>query len=145
MTVKYFCDVCEKEVQPNQSRLMRLSPLHGEQHGDYQARVCKRCTDKVLGVFKVFHTVMTLHIDLPADSQAEEEDAKKGEDKPFSSEPESLLELCQDILELAQQGDYSNGNTAPDGAPGQGTDEGQVMASRLIAYYEQQIKHFEER
>lgn len=52
-------------------------------------------------------------------------------------EPVSLLELCRNILELARHGDYANGNTA------QGIDEGEVMAGRMMADYEAQIRKFE--
>jgi len=55
----------------------------------------------------------------------------------LAPEPASLLELCHNILELARHGDYSNGNTA------QGMDEGRVMAARMMADYEQQLKNFE--
>ncbi len=58
-------------------------------------------------------------------------------------EPTSLLELCRNILELARQEDYSN-KLLSIGDIAQDRDEGDVLAFRMMADYEQQIKWFEE-
>lgn len=60
------------------------------------------------------------------------------EDKSLVPEPSSLLELCQNILELARHGDYSDENAA------QGLDEGRVMAATMMADYEKQLKNFKD-
>jgi len=60
------------------------------------------------------------------------------------NEPETPLELAKMILELAWHGDYSNGNTAPDGAPGQGIDEGQVMAHDALTQYQIRLDQFKQ-
>jgi hypothetical protein len=60
------------------------------------------------------------------------------------NESKTLLELARMILELAKHGDYSNGNTAPDGAPGQGIDEGQVMAYEALKQYQIRLDEFEQ-
>jgi len=60
------------------------------------------------------------------------------------NEPKTPLELAKMILEMAWHGDYSNGNTAPDGAPGQGIDEGQVMAGDTLKQYQIRLDVFEQ-
>ena len=60
------------------------------------------------------------------------------------NEPTTPLELARMILDIAWHGDYSNGNTAPDGAPGQGIDEGQVMAGNALRQYQIRLEEFEQ-
>lgn len=52
-------------------------------------------------------------------------------------EPESVLALCRDILEFAENGDYSNGNEAF------GTDEGIVLAGEALGQYRKKLEEFE--
>ncbi len=60
------------------------------------------------------------------------------------NEPKTPLELARMILDIAWHGDYSNGNTAPSGAPGQGIDEGQVMAHDALKQYQIRLDAFEQ-
>lgn len=52
-------------------------------------------------------------------------------------EPESVLALCRDILEFAENGDYSNGIEAF------GTDEGRVLAGVALGRYRKKLEEFE--
>jgi len=49
------------------------------------------------------------------------------------------IDLAKEILAFAEMADYSNGNTPPDGAPGQGTDEGSVRASECLQDFQRRI------
>ena len=57
--------------------------------------------------------------------------------KALVNEPSSPLELARMIFDLAEHGDYSNGNVA------QGMDEGQVLASDMLRQYETRLQEFE--
>jgi hypothetical protein len=52
------------------------------------------------------------------------------------TKPTTLLTLCQDILDLAEHGDYSCGNAA------NGLDEGQVSARRMLDNYRAILKEY---
>lgn len=59
--------------------------------------------------------------------------------KSLLTEPKTPLELARMILELAEHGDYSNGNTPDVGYP----DEGQVMAGDALLQYRIRLDEFE--
>ena len=49
----------------------------------------------------------------------------------------TLLALCKDILELAEHGDYSNGNEF------YGVDEGRVLSGNMLDGYRKKLEEFE--
>jgi hypothetical protein len=52
-----------------------------------------------------------------------------------NAELDKVLCLCNKIIELAENGDYSNGNVA------QGTDEGAFMAMRRLTELKKELAH----
>ena len=81
---------------------------------------------KVLYLYALFLTSK-----LPADYQE-----KMGLRLRVGAKPTALLLLCQDILDLAKHGDYSNGNVA------NGLDEGQVLARRMLDDYQAALREY---